>query len=287
MRCIKPHCTLFFILVLLYFISGNNGAVQKLEASFSGPRIVGGRNAFPQELPFQVTIQRKFYFGDGSYHWCGGSIIDSEHILTAGHCVHGLTAADFIVFAGVLNNTVGSSEDTKVVRQVTEVFLHEKFVYDTLINDIAIIKVSPGFPTDNPAVKAIPLQQNLAPDGLECTVSGWGRLRDGELATPQILQVVVVPFITYDTCRYIYQNYTDGSIEPGMNCAGYLQGGKDACGGDSGGPLQCGGLLTGVVSWGEGCALPNYPGVYADVVYYKDWIERQLLKSKEEFFFSR
>jgi len=29
----------------------------------------------------QVTIQRKFYFGDGSYHWCGGSIIDSEHIL--------------------------------------------------------------------------------------------------------------------------------------------------------------------------------------------------------------
>jgi len=37
----------------------------------------------------QVTIQRKFYFGDGSYHWCGGSIIDSEHILTAGHCVHG------------------------------------------------------------------------------------------------------------------------------------------------------------------------------------------------------
>jgi hypothetical protein len=61
-------------------------------------------------------------------------------------------------------------------------------------------------------------------------VSGWGYLKDGDLATPQILQVVVVPFITYDTCRYIYQNYTDGSIEPGMNCAGYLQGGKDACG---------------------------------------------------------
>jgi hypothetical protein len=90
--------------------------------------------------------------------------------------------------------------------------------------------VSPGFPTDNPAVKAIPLQENVAPDGLICTVSGWGLLGAAEQTMPQILQVVVVPFITYDTCRYIYRNYTEGSIEPGMNCAGYLQGGKDACG---------------------------------------------------------
>jgi transmembrane serine protease 9 len=79
-------------------------------------------------------------------------------------------------------------------------------------------------------VKAIPLQQNVAPDGQVCTVSGWGYLRDEDLDLPQMLQVVVVPFITYDTCRYFYQNIPYGSIEPGMNCAGYLQGGKDACG---------------------------------------------------------
>ncbi|GFG36634.1 hypothetical protein Cfor_04118, partial [Coptotermes formosanus] len=231
-----------------------------------------------------VTIQTKFYFGVGSYHRCGGSIIDSEHILTAAHCVTGLSPADLVVFAGVLNNTQESSEDTKVVRQVTELFVHEGFVYGPLINDIAIMKVSPGFPTDNSAVKAIPLRQDVAPDGLICTVSGWGSLGDSDGTMPQNLQVVMVPFITYDTCRYIYSNYTEGSIEPGMNCAGFLQGGKDACGGDSGGPLVCGGLLTGVVSWGEGCALPNFPGVYADVAYYKEWIERQLLESKGEFF---
>jgi coagulation factor 12 (Hageman factor) len=90
--------------------------------------------------------------------------------------------------------------------------------------------VSPGFPTDNPAVKAIPMREDIAPDGLVCTVSGWGLLGDEEDTMPQILQVVIVPFITYDTCRIIYKDYTEGSIEPGMNCAGFLEGGKDACG---------------------------------------------------------
>jgi len=84
--------------------------------------------------------------------------------------------------------------------------------------------VSPDFPTDNPAVKPIPLRKDVASD-IKCTVSGWGRLEDQKGPKPQILQVVVVPFISYNTCRSIYND-----IEPGMICAGYLQGGKDACG---------------------------------------------------------
>jgi hypothetical protein len=79
-------------------------------------------------------------------------------------------------------------------------------------------------------VKAIPLRQNVAPDCLVYTVSGWGLLGDAQHTMPQILQVVVFPFITYDTYRYTYRNYSEGSIEPGMNCAGYHHGGKDACG---------------------------------------------------------
>jgi hypothetical protein len=91
------------------------------------------------------------------------------------------------------------------------------------------LQVSPGFPTDNPDVKAIPLREDIAREGLACTVSGWGLLGDPEETMPQALQVVALPFITHDSCRYIYRNYTEGSIEPGMNCAGYLEGGKDAC----------------------------------------------------------
>ena len=51
--------------------------------------------------------------------------------------------------------------------------------------------------------------------------------------------------------------------------------------GDSGGPLayqRTGGRWeeVGIVSWGQGCARPGYPGVYADAVYYKTWIQDNL-----------
>lgn len=58
-----------------------------------------------------------------------------------------------------------------------------------------------------------------------------------------------------------------------MLCAGYATGGKDACQYDSGGPLVQGSVVVGIVSWGVGCALPRYPGVYADVGALRDWIE--------------
>jgi len=110
-----------------------------------------------------------------------------------------------------------------------------------------------------------------------CFTSGWGTLSSGGSSTND-LQYVRVPAITNDQCN---SDYGAGSITDAMICAGYPGvGGKDACQGDSGGPFVCndGGkaVIAGVVSWGNGCALKDYPGVYARVTHVLDWIKENM-----------
>ena len=68
-----------------------------------------------------------------------------------------------------------------------------------------------------------------------------------------------------------------------MICAGILDvGGRDACGGDSGGPLLHNSILVGVISWGHDCAHPYFPGVYARVAPYYEWIAENVDLNREQ-----
>ena len=92
--------------------------------------------------------------------------------------------------------------------------------------------------------------------------------------TSNVLKYASVPLITNEDCIQSYQ------LTSNMVCAGFKEGGKDACQNDSGGPLvvprssrDATAIIYGVVSWGDGCAQPDYPGVYSRVAKYLDWIE--------------
>lgn len=102
-------------------------------------------------------------------------------------------------------------------------------------------------------------------------VSGWGRLsQHGPQST--VLQRLEVPRVPLEKCRA----HSGLSLTSNMLCAGFKEGGRDACQGDSGGPLVTHynniWFLTGIVSWGKGCARSDMYGIYTRVAVFVEWI---------------
>ncbi|KAH8254421.1 hypothetical protein KR032_010043, partial [Drosophila birchii] len=145
---------------------------------------------------------------------------------------------------------------------------HEGYNANTMVNDIAIVKLSSSLALSS-TIKTIGLASTDPANGAAASVSGWGTQTSGSSSIPTQLQYVNVNIVGRTQCAS--SSYSYGSeIKSTMICA--ASSGKDACQGDSGGPLVSGGLLVGVVSWGYGCALANYPGVYADVASLRSWV---------------
>jgi hypothetical protein len=112
---------------------------------------------------------------------------------------------------------------------------------------------------------------------------GWGSISKTGNLYPDELRQTEVPITSNAVCN-APRSYPD-KIDDKMLCAGYLQGGKDACVGDSGGPLvvttSTGWKQVGIVSYGEGCALPNYYGVYTRVSPFQEFIKEHICSTAE------
>jgi trypsin len=155
---------------------------------------------------------------------------------------------------------------------------HPNYKSRTADYDFALFKLC----SDSTLAKAgtvIPIMLNAKPSTPAIqqvlTVTGWGDT--GGSSYSIILQEVDIPYLTNIACTTSPMLYRSKEITASMMCAG--TGGKDSCSGDSGGPLIIRGssngnhTLVGIVSWGNGCALPNYPGVYARVSLVIGWIK--------------
>ncbi|KAK7132894.1 hypothetical protein R3I93_019217 [Phoxinus phoxinus] len=230
-------------------------------------RLVGGEEALPTQIQWQVAIQ-----DEGSIH-CGGAYLGGCWVLTAAHCVRPKPKSYRIKFSLWKKHRRQSTTDSIPVKNI---IIHHEYSAQTYANDIALVQLEPlnnehKCMKDNPAVRAVCVPwstQQFQPNDT-CTISGWGRDRAGMSAA--ILKWANVTII--GDCK---SHYKDRFL-PGMECAGDLEGKVDSCQGDSGGPMVCTdaagvSYVWGIVSWGDKCGEPNYPGVYTKVAHYFDWI---------------
>lgn len=249
----------------------------------SWERIIGGEEASSSEFPWMVALASQGYSYDPyQSQFCGGSLIASQWVLTAAHCVVESRVTtdpgDIYIYYGstTLDKSLGHQAE------VAQIIPHEYYNAWTHDNDIALIKLKEpitdittvSLPTSNQA-------SSLEAAGNTVTVSGWGDTNIDEQGTswPSNLMKVSLPLVSQSTCTNSYGS----TITDNMICAGYAEGGKDSCQGDSGGPLmiQSGSsyIQLGVVSFGAGCAMPNAYGVYTRVSQYLDWIATKTASS--------
>jgi secreted trypsin-like serine protease len=230
-------------------------------------RIMGGEAAPVGAYPFMASISvRNSNPRDG--HFCGGSFIAADWVLTAAHCVRPEQAGNIQVYGGS-NQLSGGGR----IYAVDRIIVHEG--YDTISqeNDVALLRLTQR--ANVATVRPLPAEDaQLAEGGRSATAIGWGYMAEGG-DVQNVLRRVALQIVSNEACNA--PGAYAGGITSGMLCAGFRAGGKDSCQGDSGGPLVVsngnGGFYqAGVVSWGEGCGEPDKYGVYTRVSQYQSWI---------------
>ncbi|XP_070612522.1 ovochymase-1 isoform X1 [Erythrolamprus reginae] len=255
--------------------------------SFS--RIIGGRMSVPGGQPWQVSIKR------GHSHFCGGSLIGDDVVVTAAHCVVDFdlkVVKNLIVTVGEFD--LGSEDEEEQNVPVSEIIIHPDFNrFGHMDSDIALLylkhQVQYGYEVQP---ICLPHKEDVFEAGTLCVVSGWGKTSEaGSLSN--ILQEVELPIIDSITCNKLLKTLKLPPGQKSMLCAGFPDGGRDACKGDSGGPLACRKAsgtwtLVGITSWGIGCGKGwlsdkrvngsrGSPGIFSKVNELLDFITQHMI----------
>ena len=255
-------------------------------------RIIGGSEAVDDRHSYAVLMLG----ADGSM--CGGSLIARDVVLTAAHC---MGATDYAVL-GEHDIEVVNDGDGEVFA-VREVILHPDYsqmlmsMYGLADNDFMLVFLEGASASDDVITVKLNSDTSLPIVGQSVTVMGWGDTdisddfddeTPNDVETSTVLMNVDVSVISNEECDasegYIDGTYAtySGRITANMLCA--ISNGKDSCQGDSGGPVVIKGddgpadVQVGVVSWAYGCAIDQFPGVYARVSRAYDWIQIEVCK---------
>jgi len=247
-------------------------------------RIVGGSETEVNEYPWIASFDFSGVNGQNP-GGCAATLIANNWAVSASHCFFDPTTGERSVYAdtmslvlGVHDRTGGTDTNRKVLA-IEEIILHPSYVYTGNSYDIALFKLAESVDLDVWSPACLP-DQGADYTGQNGWVYGWGVTSENGANLADKLLELEVPIVSDSVCASAMSSVSIG-ITSDMLCAGG-EDGKDACGGDSGGPFtvadsQSGAhTLVGAVSFGFGCAREGLYGVYADVPFFRTWIDEQI-----------
>uniref|UniRef100_A0A7N4PIM6 Peptidase S1 domain-containing protein n=2 Tax=Sarcophilus harrisii TaxID=9305 RepID=A0A7N4PIM6_SARHA len=238
-------------------------------------KIMGGQSALEGKWPWQVGLWYRGIF------ICGGSLIDSQWILTAAHCFQKSTDPRmYKVFVGYSKLYEGNTHSLQL--SVRTIFSHSDFSKNHPFgSDIALLELSSPVGFSSYILPICLPTPGLYYEGKSCWMTGWGTLTETVLLPPgSYLQEAEIPLFENHLCNLFYgvpmRDNLTYDIKDDMLCAGDIIHQRAICLGDSGGPLVCEfsetWMQVGIASWGMPCNIPVFPSVFSRVSYYLDWI---------------